>query len=464
MTGAGGAIPADAGAAVSLDAIRDCFEGVVPATLATVDPAGVPNVSFISQVHYVDPGRVALSYQFFNKTRRNILSTRAASVEVIDPLTMACYQLDLDFETTEAEGPVFEMMKARLSGIASHTGMEGVFRLMGADVFRVSAIRRALEPRFARPVSSVAALPALRRILADMARATVLGELYDRTLDAIARHLGVTNLMILVPDETRGALDAVATWGYAVSGIGSEVRLGDGVIGVAARERVAIRIDHMSTDYLYGSAVRDRLRAEATPDSVEAFGGQGVAFPGLPRPESQIALPMLWQGHLTGVLFAESPMPMRFLHEEEDTLACIAAALATHAAALTAALSTADDEAEAMAAPAGAASYDTTVPLRHFKADDSVFAGGEYVIKGVAGAILWKLVRAYVATGCCEFTNRELRLSPELRLPTHAENLEARLVLLERRLREKQVPIQMEKVGRGRFRLVVRAALTLQEQ
>lgn len=441
---------------VTLDSIRDCFEGMVPATLATVDPAGVPNVSFISQVHYVDPGRVALSYQFFNKTRRNILSTRSASVEVIDPLTVAFYQLDLDFETTESDGPIFETMKARLAGIASHTGMEGVFRLMGADIFRVRAIRRAVPPRLARPQARVAALPALRRVLANLARGATLGELYDLTLDAIARHMGITNLMILVPDEVRGALDAVATWGYSAPGIGAEVRIGDGVIGVSAREKVAIRIDHMSSAYLYGSAVRDRVRADAGPDALES---RLVPFPGLARPESQIALPILWQGQLTGVLFAESPMPLRFGHEEEDTLACIASVLAAHAAALGG-----EEEPLSLAAPQARGQHDRTLTLRHYAADDSVFAGGDYVIKGVAGAILWKLVRAHVTSGQCEFTNRELRLSPELRLPSHAENLEARLVLLERRLREKALPFQMEKAGRGRFRLDVQANLLLREE
>lgn len=440
---------------VTLDAIRDCFEGIVPASLATLDPAGVPNVSFISQVHYVDPARVALSYQFFNKTRRNILSTRSASVELIDPLTVAFYQLDLDFEATESEGPIFETMKARLAGIASHTGMEGIFRLMGADIFRVRAIRCVAPPRLVRPQPPVPALPALRRVLADMARATTLGELFDQTLDAIARHLGITNLMILVPDESRGALDTVATWGYSASGIGAEVRIGDGVIGVAAREKVAIRIDHMSSAYLYGSAVRDKVLAEAGAGALES---RLVPFPGLSKPESQIALPMLWQRQLTGVLFAESPLSLRFGHREEDILSCIASALSASAAALAS-----EDEVPPVAASQTQSRHSDTLVLRHYAADDSVFAGSDYVIKGVAGAILWKLVRAHVASGTSEFTNRELRLSPELRLPSHAENLEARLVLLERRLREKALPIQIEKSGRGRFRLDVRAKLVLQE-
>ena len=62
-----------------LDTLGACLEGIVPSSFATVDPYGVPNVSLISQVHYVDPERVALSYQFFNKTRANLLATRSGS-------------------------------------------------------------------------------------------------------------------------------------------------------------------------------------------------------------------------------------------------------------------------------------------------------------------------------------------------------------------------------------------------
>jgi adenylate cyclase len=92
-----------------------------------------------------------------------------------------------------------------------------------------------------------------------------------------------------------------------------------------------------------------------------------------------------------------------------------------------------------------------------------VFLDHDYLIKGVAGAIFWKLVRAHVEQGRVEFTNRELRLDPALRLPEHAENLEARLVLLERRLRERGGAIRIEKCGRGRFRLDVPGPLVLEE-
>ena len=188
---------------VALDTLRDCMEGVVPAVLATCDADGVPNVSFISQVHYVDPGRIALSYQFFNKTRANLLATGRASVAIFDPVCLGDYRLELDYEETRTEGPLFETMKAKLAGIASHSGMDGVFRLLGADVFRVRAIETIFAPTAARPVGERNLVSATRRASAEMAESRSLGELFDRTLACLERHFGIGHAMVLLLDETR---------------------------------------------------------------------------------------------------------------------------------------------------------------------------------------------------------------------------------------------------------------------
>jgi hypothetical protein len=102
--------------------------------------------------------------------------------------------------------------------------------------------------------------------------------------------------------------------------------------------------------------------------------------------------------------------------------------------------------------------------VRFFEVDGSTFLDGDYLIKGVAGAILWKLVNDVVQRGRTEFTTRELRLAGgDLRLPEVQDNLSVRLLLLERRLAEKADGLAIERTGRGRFRLRVERPLQLVE-
>jgi hypothetical protein len=93
--------------------------------------------------------------------------------------------------------------------------------------------------------------------------------------------------------------------------------------------------------------------------------------------------------------------------------------------------------------------------IRHYQEDDSVFVNNEYLIKGVAGCILWLLLCAYKAEGRRQFTNRELRLNPHLGLPPVKDNLESRLIMLRERLAERCPQLSMQRTGRGRFELQV---------
>ena len=82
---------------VALGDIRACFEGAIPSIIATCDAQGVPNVAYISQVYYVDERHVALSFQFFNKTRQNILANPHANVLVLHPVTAEFYRLHIRY-------------------------------------------------------------------------------------------------------------------------------------------------------------------------------------------------------------------------------------------------------------------------------------------------------------------------------------------------------------------------------
>src|SRR5690606_846755 len=92
---------------VALETLASCWQGLIPSTLFTCSLDGVPNVAYLSHVEYVDSTHVALSFQFFNKSRRNISENPKALVRVIDPDTGQCWALRLRLVRSETSGPVF---------------------------------------------------------------------------------------------------------------------------------------------------------------------------------------------------------------------------------------------------------------------------------------------------------------------------------------------------------------------
>jgi adenylate cyclase len=435
--------------APALADIRPCLEGAIPAVMATCSADGMPNVAYISQVYFVDERHVALSFQFFNKTRQNILANPRATVLVLHPQTAAYFRLHIRYLRTETQGPLFEGMKAQLAGIASHSGMQDVFRLLGSDVYAVEQIEAVPGEPLEAPPPRCGMLTVVRRCSERLARCQSLDESLNAVLATLTEHAGVRHAMVLMFDSGTQRLYTVASCGYATSGVGSEIGLGQGVIGVAARERTPVRIMHMTNAALYSQAMRHSFEANA-PDGAPVAD---IPYPGLAQPHSQLAVPVLSAGRLSGVLFVESPNELQFSFEDEDMLVAIAGHLGAVIDLLQAVTENVEPAAPAPASPATAAG--PALQVRHFASNDSVFVNDQYLIKGVAGAILWKLLREHAEQGRTEFSNRELRLDPAIRLPDVSDNLEARLVLLQKRLTEHGPHMRIEKTGRGRFRLVL---------
>ena len=441
--------------------IRPALEGAIPAVMATCSPEGEPNVAFLSQVQYVDEGHVALSYQFFNKTRRNVLANPRAHLTVMHPHTGQIYRLRLRYLRTEQAGSLFEQMRAHLEGIASHTGMAGTFRLLGADIYAVDELETL-------PGKTLAAAPgrhplaALRRVSAALAQCTDTGALVDQVLDALVSELGIAYAQLLIYDEAGARLYAVGSRGYPASGVGAEIALGDGVIGMCAKARTPIRISWATQAYRYTQAIREQALLDGAGNELSTE----IPYPGLADPHSQLGVPLLHAGRLCGVLFVESEQDLHFTYDHEDALAVLAAQLAAslHALQEPPASAEAQPPAECGDGQDGAApaAGGAVLRVRCYLPTHSIFIGDSYITTGVAGAILYCLLKEHEASGKREFSNRELRLYPEIRLPDVIDNLEARLILLRRRLAEQAMGISIDKCGRGKVRLVLAGPVELQ--
>lgn len=262
--------------------------------------------------------------------------------------------------------------------------------------------------------------------------------------------LGYGNALVLIRDSHRGCLITTGSIGYERSGLGSEIAGNEGLIGAAATSGQTIKVNDMSRVRRFGEAIG--LETEAAENT-----SRSVSFPQLRTAMSQIAVPLAAGGTVTGVLFIESEERLAFREDDEAVLEILAGQAAS-------ALRASEREAAAaeprQATPEPAATG-REIRVAHHRFDDSVFVDGTYIVKGVAGTLLRLMLEWHLSEGRSEFTNREMRLAVGARMPEIKDNLETRLLLLRRRLEEKQAPIKIVRIGRGRVRLETEGPLIL---
>lgn len=452
---------------ITLADIAGCYEGGVPAVICTADDAGVPNITYLSRVHQVDRDRIAISNQFMSKTSRNIAVNPVADLLLINPQTYEEFRLSIRYERTERRGPVFERLRDDVESLAEVLGLQGVFRLRAADIHRVTAIERVgrAHPPVAQPDQPARSLSALAELTERLQRAPDLDYLIEVAIRGIDEVLGYHHVAMLLLDESGRVLYTIASRGFDEQNIGAEVVLGEGPVGGPLGRCALHRSTGLRQLSKYGRTVRSSFVASGVRP------GHDVPLPTLSDVDSRVVVPLRSLGQLVGGIVVERRSPGTFTVDDEHCLTVAAGVIASaleQARGLDvldgqdATIEPADRGRQHVPPRADRQDGDARTIVRFFEVDGSVFVGGEYLIKGVAGRILRSLVAEHLASGRTDFTNRELRLDRTLDLPGFKDNLESRLLLLKRRLDERDVPLRIDKTGRGRFALDVRARLALE--
>jgi adenylate cyclase len=459
---------------VTLESLATCFQGILPAQLFTCSADGIPNAAYLSHVEYVDDSHVALSFQFFNKSRRNIADNPQALVMVPDPDTGQGWLLRVRFVRSETDGPLFEQMSLRIEAIASYCGLKGIFKLRAADIYEVLSIEQAPEEAGAPPkgidqdaaalMGAVFTTRALQDLAGHINRADTLESLVDVILLGLDESLGFKHSAILVPAEEPGVLVTIATRGYPENGAGAEVRYGEGIAGVVAEARKPIRISGLMRGMLYAYAMH-RDAVNAPPD----LARRRIPLPGLANPESQLGVPLLVRGELVGVLVLESAIAYRFHAEDKSSIELLGSYLAIAIQNMQLQERSAETAEAPAHAPVRRVSRAPARPVEpaarrdvvYYATDECILLDGEYLIRSLPAKILWRLLTEREATGRHEFTNRELRLDKSLNLPDWKDNLESRLLLLRRRLQQKSPDIRIVPRARGRFALELGCEVSL---
>jgi GAF domain/Pyridoxamine 5'-phosphate oxidase len=434
---------------VPLGSIRPAFQGIIPSPVGTASSLGVPNSTYLSIVWYVDEERLVVSNQFLHKTVSNLRENPFVALRVVDPTTMTEYELDATFLRSETSGELFEAVKTQLDAVAAESGMEEVFRLRSVELLEVQRCAPA-----GRATVSVPATAASSQLLANLdifvrrlSECRDLAEATQVALHALEDLFGFRRSILLLADAADERLFAVAVNGHRRGNVGAEVPFGEGIIGVAAHRRRQVRLGSVDRLTRAGTGV-------SNPD-----GPPEIPLSGLDDGQSVLATPLLLHDRLVGVLYLDSLEPGRFDADDARLVDVLAGHLA-----LTVALLEGGGLEPAVVAnrPAAPPSRADEAVVAFYDHDGTVLVDGTYVIKGVAGRILFSLLHEHAASGRTEFTNREIRLDRSIGLPAGKDNLEARLLTLRRRLAEREDPFLLERVGRGRLQLTVDAPLRLE--
>lgn len=123
--------------------MQRAFDGVIPFIIGTFDARGMPNITFMSQLFYVDEQHLAISHQFMNKTWRNLLLNPVFMTFVTNPDTMAMWKIKLEFLEQKEEGPVFEEIEMQLMALATPEGIN--FKLHSALICKIIAIEKVFD-------------------------------------------------------------------------------------------------------------------------------------------------------------------------------------------------------------------------------------------------------------------------------------------------------------------------------
>ena len=125
---------------MKLEEIMPALQGVIPSIVATSSLDHVPNVTYISQIYYVDNGHVALSYQFFNKTIKNVRENPMLVAILTCPVHYNLYKVTLRYQESQTSGEIFDNMSMQLDALAIVQKKEHIFKLRAADIYEVISI------------------------------------------------------------------------------------------------------------------------------------------------------------------------------------------------------------------------------------------------------------------------------------------------------------------------------------
>ena len=141
----------------------------------------------------------------------------------------------------------------------------------------------------------------IERVASQISKTLNLDAIAKTMLISMEEYFGFKHSMILLLDSSESALKVIATHGYQEEGIGAQVKIGVGVIGMVAKKKKLMRMANLGAQKQYMQAIKQQIQP-----SEDTLVADEISLPGLKNAESQVAIPMLMEDELIGVFSVES--------------------------------------------------------------------------------------------------------------------------------------------------------------
>ena len=141
----------------------------------------------------------------------------------------------------------------------------------------------------------------IERVASQISKTLNLDAIAKTMLISMEEYFGFKHSMILLLDSSESVLKVIATHGYKEEGIGAEVKIGVGVIGMVAKKKKLMRMANLGAQKQYMQAIKQQIQPSEETAVVDV-----TSLPGLKNAESQVAIPMLMEDELIGVFSVES--------------------------------------------------------------------------------------------------------------------------------------------------------------
>ncbi|TNE70010.1 GAF domain-containing protein [bacterium] len=142
--------------------------------------------------------------------------------------------------------------------------------------------------------------------------------IFNRSMQLLDEVFGFHHSHILLKKENEDVLYVVACHGYENSGLGAEVKYGEGILGTVARHKKIMRV----------SGIQSKLRIVKMMTADESKS-ESKKLPGLPKVDSQMVIPLVVDQRLIGVYSVESEDIGAFKAIDELILKLVGSQIAT---------------------------------------------------------------------------------------------------------------------------------------